>query len=118
MNNFSSPFMAKNPLNRRDQSKKEKRLSNKLETTKKESADHYFGNTGDKNYQKKQDKYERKELKTKQKLNKEQRKQSRKSFGLDKDPDKKEIKKYNKKERKNLKAKQKKYNEIRKERNK
>ena len=31
---FSSPFMAKSPLNRRDKSKKEKRLEQKLEKRK------------------------------------------------------------------------------------
>ena len=55
---------------RRKTSKKEIRLSNKLEDTQKKSADHYFENRDDKNYNKKQDKYERKELKVEQKLDK------------------------------------------------
>jgi len=79
---FSSPFMAKSPLNRRETTKKEKRLSDKLETTKQESADHYFEGHEDKNYDRKQDRFERKELRTKQKLERERKKQSRKSLGV------------------------------------
>ena len=115
MSKFSSPCMAKSPLYRRDISKKEKRLSDKLDKTKKESADHYFENTDDKNYRKKQNRYEKKELKTEQKLSNEKRKQSRKSFGLDKDPNKKDIKKSQKQEVKDLKTKQKRQSKRRKE---
>ena len=100
---------------RRDLSKKETRLSEKLDTTQKESADHYFENRDDKNYNKKQDRYEKKELRVEQKLDKEKRKQSRKKFGLEKDPHKKEIRQSNKQERKDLKAKQKRFEERRKE---
>ena len=101
---------------RRKTSKKEKRLSTKLEDTKQKGADHYFENRDDKNYRKKQDKYERKELKVDQKLDKEKRKQSRKSFDIKKDPNKKDIRKSNKQERKDLKAKQKRFEQRRKER--
>ena len=100
---------------RRKTSKKEERLSGKLKDTEKKSADHYFENRDDKNYDKKQDRYERKELRVEQKLDKEKRKQSRKKFGLEKDPHKKEIRQSNKQERKDLKAKQKRFEERRKE---
>lgn len=90
---------------RRKTSKKEERLSGKLKDTEKKSADHYFENRDDKNYDKKQDRYERKELRVEQKLDKEKRKQSRKSFDLEKDPHKKDIRKANKQERKDLKLK-------------
>ncbi len=75
MSKFSSPFMAKSPLNRRETTKKEKRLSDKLETTKQESADHYFEGHEDKNYDRKQDRFERKELRTKQKDQAKRRKE-------------------------------------------
>jgi len=116
MNKFSSVLMAKSPLNKRGISRKEKRLSKKLEDTGKKAANHYFENTDDKNYDKKQDRYEKKELRVEQKLDKEKRKQSRKSLGLGKDPHKKDIRKSNKQERKDLKVKQKKSEQKRKER--
>ena len=100
---------------RRKTSKKEIKLSNKLEDTQKKGADHYFENSDDKNYKKKQDSYERKELRVEQKLDKEKRKQSRKSFDIKKDPNKKDIKKSNKQERKDLKAKQERFKQRRKE---
>ena len=101
---------------RRKTSKKEERLSKKLEDTGQKAANHYVENSDDKNYDKKQDRYERKELRVEQKLDKEKRKQSRKSFNLEKDPHKKDIRKANKQERKDLKGKQKKSEQRRKER--
>lgn len=82
MSKFSSPFMAKSPLKRRDKSNKEKRLSEKLETTQQEAADHYVEGYGEKNYDRKKDRLERKELRVEQKLEREKKKQSRKSLGL------------------------------------
>tara|TARA_R100000742_G_C4240228_1_gene60062 strand:+ start:410 stop:763 length:354 start_codon:yes stop_codon:yes gene_type:complete len=113
MSKFSSPFMSKSPLNRREKTKKEKRLSDKLETTKKESADHYFEGDGDKNYDKKQDRFERKELRTKQKLDREKKKQSRKSLGVKGSG---ADRKGDRAERKELRAKQKIQAKRRKER--
>ena len=108
---FSSPFLAKSPLNRRDPSKKEKRLSKKLETTKQKSADHYFEGHEDKNYDRKQDRFERKELRVEQKLKREQKKQS--PFTPDKTS--KEDRKGDRKERKDLRTKQKEQAKRRKE---
>ena len=79
---FTAPFMAKSPLKRRDKSNKEKRLSEKLETTQQDAADHYVEGHGEKNYNRKQDRLERKELRVEQKLEREQKKQSRKNLGL------------------------------------
>tara|TARA_R100001443_G_C3290307_1_gene162674 strand:+ start:41 stop:397 length:357 start_codon:yes stop_codon:yes gene_type:complete len=110
---FTSPFMAKSPLKRRETTKKEKRLSDKLETTKKESADHYFEGHEDKNYDRKQDRFERKELRGEQKLDRERKKQSRKSLGVKGSG---ADRKGDRKERKDLRTKQKRQAKRRKER--
>ena len=100
---------------RRDLSKKETRLSNRLDKAKDQEHDAWEKEDGGKKEAKKQDRKERKVLRVEQKLDKEKRKQSRKKFGLEKDPHKKEIRQSNKQERKDLKAKQKRFEERRKE---
>ena len=107
-----SPFQVKSPLNeltseesplaRRDQSKKEVRLSKKLKTTKKENAVQYFEDTG-KGSDRRERKGERKELRVEQKLKREQKKQS--PFTPDKVP--KGDRKADRQERKELRSKQK-----------
>ena len=108
-----TPINYGSPLERRDTSKKEQRLQKKLSDVESKKADHYFEGHGEKNYQKKQDRLERKELRVEQKLEREKKKQSRKSFGLEGSG---ADRKGDRQERKNLRSKQKRQAEIRKER--
>jgi len=96
------------PLHRRDLSGKEERLHGKAQRLKKKKwkAEDKAFDTGKERHERKEDRLERRELKTKQKLSNVQRKQSRKKFGLGKDPHKKNIKAGQKTEREELKIKQ------------
>jgi hypothetical protein len=103
-----TPINYGSPLERRSVSNKEKRLHEKLEKVKDKVADNYFEGP-----QKKQDRLERKELRVEQKLNRERKKQSRKSFGLEGSG---ADRKGDRQERKELRLQQKEFAERRKER--
>ena len=100
-----SPFyktgISSSPFLRRDLSGKEERLHGKVEKLKekKYAAEDKAFDTGKERHEKKEDRLEKREIKTKQKLANVQRKQSRKKFGLEKDPNKKNIKAGQKAER-------------------
>ena len=103
-----APINYGSPLERRSASNKEKRLHAKLEKVKDKVADNYFEGP-----QEKQDRLERKELRVEQKLNRERKKQSRKSFGLEGSG---ADRKGDRQERKELRLQQKDFAERRKKR--
>ena len=113
MTKFSSPFLAKSPLNRRDKSKKENRLSDKLDTAKGQEQDAWEKADGGKKSERKQDRKERKVVRVEQKLDRESKKQSRKSLGLKGSGS---DRKGDREERKDLKTKQERQAKRRKER--
>ena len=108
-----TPINYGSPLERRATSKKEQRLHKKLSDVEGKKAAHYFEGHGEKNYYRKQDRLERKELRVEQKLDRESKKRSRKSLGLEGSG---ADRKGDRQERKDLRLKQKEFKAYRKER--